>query len=333
MPLRTALAVAIVTFGLLLALPGVTYAQAPTVQRAYENVRGRLDDLLTAKDQQSGSELALRIETFKKVLELSVIETKDLKVRLLTLDTSKATASVWLQSMIGALDGAMSHYKAERELIDAQADTIDFEGMKSLADAFKSWRDSQYLPIANRILDFILITQEEAAIATARTRADKIAADIVKLEKARVSGTEKLSALLSKANELISAAATLNHSAQVLFWDQVGATSAATSSIVTSTPPFASSSPEIMPLPFIGAAASSTPPSATTTTSTAEHLSSSSPESFLPSESSSTEPMATTTPPTLPPSIKDLVKDSLARVKDAYQVFIEMSNLVRKLLR
>jgi len=32
----------------------------------------------------------------------------------------------------------------------------------------------------------------------------------------------------------------------------------------------------------------------------------------------------------LPPSIRDLVKASLAKVREAYQVFIEMSVLVRK---
>ena len=31
-------------------------------------------------------------------------------------------------------------------------------------------------------------------------------------------------------------------------------------------------------------------------------------------------------------SIKDLVRSSLEKIKDAYQIFIEMSNLVRKLL-
>src|SRR5439155_547293 len=48
--------------------------------------------------------------------------------------------------------------------------------------------------------------------------------------------------------------------------------------------------------------------------------------------SSSTAAGTIKTSPIIPLSIRDLVKDSLTKVRGAYQIFIEMSNLVRKLL-
>src|SRR3989344_4552706 len=81
-------------------------AETPAVQRALEDVRGGIDDLVTAKDENDTSlSFPLRIEAFKKVMELSISEAKELKIKLLSIEPLKDEMLIlWRDEMIKSLD-------------------------------------------------------------------------------------------------------------------------------------------------------------------------------------------------------------------------------------
>jgi len=285
-----------------------TPANAETkLETRLESVKGQVENLVTAKDEKSLSELALRVETFKKVIEFSVSETKGLKIKLLALEGLSKEEIIWRDKMIKEFNSFLELYENRETAIESARD-IDINGIKSLAADFKEWRENTYLPIAERVNEFLLIHQEENAIDIAMRRWTRIDEDITKLEKAKIKGVEDLRRLLNDAQKSIKEGEKLNKDAGNSFWKNyiMTSTSTATSTEATST-----SAAFALEAPVAAEKESVSLKSATTT-----------------------EEDATSTLPIIqPPSIKNLVEDSLVHIKDSYRIFIEMSNLVRKLLK
>lgn len=286
-------------------LPASAVRAETKLESTLEGVKGQVENLVTAKDEKSGSELALRIETFKKVIEFSVSEAKDLKIKLLALEDLSEDENAWRENVIKELNNALVYYESEKAAIE-DTSKIDLDEIKALATDFKEWRDTTYLPIAEKINEFLLIHQEENAIEIAERRWQKIDEDIKKLEKAKIKGVSELRQLLNDAGTIIGEGKNLNREAGGLFWENYILTDA---SSTTSTPASVVVTP-VLPEEL----------NATTTASSTEV------------NSTSTDESASSTLAIQPPSIRDLVEDSLVKIKDAYQVFIEMSSLVRKLL-
>ena len=215
--------------------------------------------------------------------------------------------------MIAALNDALAFYNNEREsLIEKDLDSV--EKIKALAEKFKLWREENYLPVLSQINDFFLMNQEERALGTAEKRAKKISEDLARFPKA--GKNESVVALFKKAEFLIKEGAELNKRAALLFRDKFlsayyeekllesselliqneGSTSSVSSTIQKEVPGFLN------------------------------ELSTSTATSSVSSGESAGGETA------LELSIRDLVRSSLTKVKETYRVFIEMSNLVRKLL-
>ena len=289
---------------LAIALPTGAALAETKLESTLEGVKGQVENLVTAKDEKSVSELALRIETFKKIIEFSVSETKDLKIKLLGLEDLNEEESAWRKTMIEELNNALTYYESEKSTVEDAAE-ISLDEIKTLATDFKNWRDTTYLPVAEKVNELLLIRQEENAIEIAERRWQKIDEDIKKLEKAKIKGVGELRELLKNADGLIGEGRELNRKAGNAFWkDYILVTATTTTSAPASTT-----------ITFLPERLNAT----TTTASSTE-------------SATSTDESASSTLSIQPPSIKGLVGDSLVRIKDAYQIFIEMSNLVRKLL-
>ncbi len=148
--------------------------------------------------------------------------------------------------------------------------------------------------------DYLLINQEKNSITTAKSRLSKIAGDVTKLIQGGFSKPKELSDMLKKASGIISDSETLNKQANDLFLgkyllpSEANATSTATSTIDQAT----SSDNTIINSEISGTS---------TATSTGQ----------------GGEPLQI-------PSIKDTIRSSLLKIRDAYQVFIDMSSFVRK---
>jgi hypothetical protein len=279
--------------------------QPSPVEKAIEDVKGKLDDLIGAKDEQSPDELAYRLATLGKVIDLSITEASDLKVKLLSVNADEGVLP-WRNGTVDQLNEALDHYNQVKGDLENKENAIDLAGVKEEARAFKEWRDAHFTPVADAARDYLLIVQEGGAIATAQKRADRIGDDVTKLKNARQKVAEDLGTLLLKATSSIAEAANLNKTAHDRFWAQF-----------------------IIPLQT----ASSTEASSTATeASSSETLATPEIEAAENAVATSTSAEATSTAPAAPsqPSIRDLVKSSLTKVREAYQVFIEMSTLVRK---
>ncbi|MEK7465744.1 MAG: hypothetical protein AAB631_03130 [Patescibacteria group bacterium] len=291
--------------------PAFVQAQDNPVQKATQDIKNTLGDLVAAKDENAGNELRLRVDTFRKVLELSLVEAKEFKANIVVMDTGKIKEiERWKDSALQILDAAQSYFGDEQEWLDLNSKTIDLTGIKVAATKFKEWREKNYLETADQVQAFLLIAQEAQAIKTAEKRLQKVAEEIKKILKTRAGSkkTKELSGFLAAAVNLITDARSINEDAGNVFFQNYVLPLIATSSTATSTLPIATS----------------TSPLSTSTLETAS------------STSTSTSTVSGDIPP-LPPSpalsIKEKVIASLTKIRDAYQVFIDMSNSVRDLLK
>ncbi len=290
-----------------LFLASVANAQSSAVQNALKDVQGQVQDLVTAKDEGQKDDLNLRIETFKKVVDFSISEAKDLKIKLLALDKLSKETMLWRDSIISSVNQAVDYYENQKESLD-DVSKINLETIKKIASDFKEWRDKNYVAAVGVADSYLLILQEQKAVETATKRSERIRKDVLNLQKAKIKGVAKLQEMLGNADKKINEAADLNKEAGNLFWNQyilpIAMQGVENETTTTSSAPAATST--VMNAPLFG-------------TSTA-------------TSSTSSPANATSSPIFQPSSIKDLVESSLSKIKETYQIFIEMSNLVRKLL-
>jgi len=259
------------------------FAAEGTTQNAVDTVKAAINDLVSAKDDKKPTEAPLRIDTLKKAVTLAIDEAKDMRLKLLGLEDLSEEYEMWRDArastskeMIDVLDA----FKKELATIEKSDGDTD-EQVKTLGMKIKSWREDEYLPFSDEIHDYFFIVEEYKTIDTAKSRSEKIEADVIKLEKKRKK-TDDLKKLLEKANNVIGESVSLNNQASELFEKTY----------------------------FLKKEAEQT---VSSTTQAIEQ-----------------ETNLTIAPPK---SIRDLVKDSSNKVRDSYKIFIEMSNLVRRLLK
>ena len=304
----------------LFSISQMVFAQSSsTLQKAVEQTEESVEVLATVKDSQFENpvlDLAFRIETFQKVIALSNSEAKSLKLKILNLESSddlNENYYLWLKDMINQLNQVLDYYEEQLQVLENN-EPITLDIIKQLAQDFKEWRQSNYLPFANQIVDFLLINQEKKAISIAQKRFQKISIDIHKLQKADLEGISVLIVMLNKANDSIGESIRINQEAELLF-----------------------NKLHIEPFLLILSSLNATTTNATTTaitttstimnnfgTTTTITFTTSTPDS----DSTSTIELAEGQVP----SIKDLIRNSLSHIREAYQIFIEMSSLVRELL-
>lgn len=279
-------------------------AQAPAVQKAFEEVRTKLDDLVSAKDEDIADDLALRIQALKKVLEFSAEETRTLKARMRAAEldgTDEEMLAAWKARMEGGLAAADSRYEETLGMLTATTTApLDLAAVKTIATAFKEWRDASFTPLAAEVEEFLLVAGQNRALEVARSRFSKIESDVARLERAKIRGVATLSALLAEARVGLTAATEAYERAYALFDLR----------IASPTPP---GTEEILE-----GTATSTATSTVAATSTAPLA-----------QGTSTEPVAEIPLPT----VRDEIRTSLENVKKAYLAFIQMSVEVKKILK
>ncbi|HDY73150.1 MAG TPA: hypothetical protein ENH86_01085 [Candidatus Jorgensenbacteria bacterium] len=297
-------------------------AQTLDVQKALDDTKESLGDLVTAKDEDSPLNVALRIETFKKVVELSLSEAKDFKIKLLVLDDIDDEALLaWKERMVTALNEAITYYETQHAYIKENGLSIDLEEIQTIAADFKAWRETYYLPAYGQIQVFLFIQKEERILAIAQSRWGKIEQDIARLERAGLNGIDELRELLSAAGDYILLSKQEYSAAAETFAYTYTAPFLTTSTIEESEATSTDTTIQMLETTI-------TPTSSDILDTSEPRLQENVGEETV-ETTTSTDVVAPVSPIT---SIKDLVRSSLQNVKRAYQVFIEMSSLVRKLL-
>jgi len=322
---RTALFTILVLSLFFIPAYGGVFAQSDTTKKALEDVKESLDTLVEAKDEDYSDEVALRVETYRKVVDFSTSEAKDLKLKLLSYDSLKEPLLSWKDDMAQKINKLLSFYDNEKKSIEASKD-ITLEKIQIIAEQFKEEREKRFIPLSDEINLFLIINQGEKAIEMTEARWKKIQDDLKKLENAGAD-TKKLKILLGEANENIEESKKLESKAMDLFIKKNALPLFELKQATTSTHATSIDSSVLT--------ASSTE---TRTTSTEKLEDKNEKNTEITTTTKSNNNIATTTDKELqleePPeeSIKDLIKSSILKIKDAYKIFIEMSSLVRKLL-
>ena len=349
------------------ALAEIRIAQSDAVKKAAEEVQESVDDLVTARDEDISDDLALRIDAFRKVLELSLSEAQDLKVKILLVEDEEEDIMFWKDSVLEGLDQALEYFEAQKEVGFSEIDDVD--AIKALAEEFKEWREENYMSLVAQINNFSIIRKGQKIIEIAESRASKIHKDLLKLERIGVEGSASLRELLEEAEGFIRKGVAGNGLAEELFLKQYvsqlltstskEAVSTSTESLSTSTLssststkaistssllsdsllPQTTSSEEVsiestssIPSDEEGTATSTVLQKITTLPIADEIVTSTATSSDVLSSSTSTLPPLEADIEDQKLSIKDLVTASFQDVKGAYRIFIEMSGFVRKLL-
>lgn len=280
------------------ATPSFAFAESSSVQKALESAKETIGNLVTAKDDKQPDELSLRIQTLTQAIDLSIEEAKDARSNLEELDEKKISENevAWRDAKLKDITSALNYFETQKSDVKDNRANITAAEAKNIAENFKAWRDENYLPSLNEVRDYFLVDQQEKTIETAKTRWQKIDEDVKKLERARVKNIASARKLLKSASALIANSDAINEKARDAF--------------------FAT---------FINVSTS-------TATSTAETKKDLKFDIKNNGDKEATSTMRGEAEPT-PPSIRDLVKDSSLKIRDAYKVFIDMSSLVRRLLK
>ncbi|MDP3725456.1 MAG: hypothetical protein Q8R20_03250 [Nanoarchaeota archaeon] len=284
---------------------GLYLAQSKSVQKAVQKVETSVDGLVTARDENISNDLGLRIDAFKKVIDLSLSEAKDLQIRALLIEKDPKEMALWRDAVLAKIEEAIRHFELLKK--KGVAHIKDLQAVKTEAEGFRDWREINYTPALQAVNDYSSIKRARDIIAIAKERAQKIAKDMAKLGK---SGTQamELQSRLMKAGARITEGEKHIKAGKEIFWTLY-----------------------ILPI-----TASSSPTSSSTTYVVVEEEASSSTTPLLAPQTTSTNTTATSSSSLfpeaepLPLSIKDLVRSSFDEVKGAYQIFIEMSGFVRK---
>lgn len=137
-----------------------------------------------------------KAEAFKKVLDLALIEAKDLKIKLTSLDKLNKEELEFQTEFLKELNEAILFYEKKKETFLNQ-DNLDLQFLKNEAKVFKTWRDENYLPLNKKIIDFILIKQQKKALEITKNRYQKIESDLKKLDVKKI----KNKMFLNKINQ------------------------------------------------------------------------------------------------------------------------------------
>lgn len=162
-----------------------------------------------------------KIDAYKKVIDLALEEVKDLKVKLLNLDKLSIKDLELQTEYLKELNEVINYYEKEKESFLKKED-VDLIFLKKAAENFKKWREDNYLPINNKIIDFILIKQQLKALDVTKNRYQKIDNDFKKIS-GKVKNQKifvQISNLLNNADIKIKTAENYFQLADDLFKDK-----------------------------------------------------------------------------------------------------------------
>jgi len=290
------------------------------IKQSVQDVQEGTQNLITSKDdnnltpeEKQKQELDNRLSVFGKILTLSINEATSTEKQLKALKNLDKEADSLRNQLVSEFDGFIKSYNDQKQTLE-KPEAIDLVKIKEMAQSFKDWRTATYLPEFEKANDFLLINQQQNTLEMAGNRFNKITSDIKNLKKQNLKGVEALGNSLSLAANSLKEAENLYKEAENKFW------------LIANT---------------LDSNASSTIASSTISSENLSNAAtadnSSSTEIISPLQNASSTDINPTSTPSISIedqflSIKGLVGDSLNKIKETYQIFIEMSDFVKKLL-
>lgn len=324
----------------------VSAQTSPEVEEALTNTKESVNDLVTAKDENDPLNLSFRIKTFEDVISLATAEAEGLKIKLLTIETEDENIRQWKEGIVAKINGILNYYEETQNFIAENKTDLNLEILQEKAKEFKNWREKNYLETREIAQTFVFLNKENNALEIAEKRWIKINKDLEVLEQHEIitSGSD-LWLMFNKARNYINTGEEKNRKAMEMFYKNYIKPEKEMSEEQNSTSTENNASTTNVEIQNIELSensnteiSTSTPEGHSTTTSQNQRNISAT------TTQNKVEPNATTTKNNINTetdsevskpisSIKDLANNSLESIRETYRVFIEMSDLVRKLLK
>jgi len=163
-------------------------AQSEAIRSARQEVIATVDKLVEIQGQnlapeaKEREEIALKKTTLQKIINLSVIETLDLKNKLASLAGVEAELIVLEDQLLTKLEDYLAYFDGVREVLEV---TSTREQVQKLAGDFKDWREVSYNQELKKVVDFILVFQNKTLLKTAQERLTKFVSEIRKTKLSR----------------------------------------------------------------------------------------------------------------------------------------------------
>ncbi len=195
---------------------------APSLGEALQNLKTSVNALAQTKDntppaEKDQLEFRAKVQTLQKVIELGLVEMKDLRGRLADLHIEELVAddftfdAVETSNVFAQMLTSFADYygEAEKKLLEAK----NVADVKAIAVTMRAWREKTYNPGVRKILSLGLLLQNRVALKTATTRFDKILADLRKLKSAELITMTTLDPLVTASGASLKKAKALHEDA------------------------------------------------------------------------------------------------------------------------
>ncbi len=195
---------------------------ASSIGSDVNSINNKVDQLTTIRDndflsadEKVAQEFQAQQDILNGVIDVSNKEISNIQDKLNKLpDFDKDSAERKLQSgYLGELEGYQTYFDAEKDKV-ANATSVD--GLKTIANDLKAYRAGGYNDEIKNMVTFTLLYYNEDVISTAKTRIDKINADITKLQSSGFLKKGFSQNSINKASGLIADAIKLQNQAKAL---------------------------------------------------------------------------------------------------------------------
>ena len=307
----------------------VVQAQSEALQSAVDDVSSSIGFLAETKNATGTlgdpeQQRRAKVKALRDVFHLTLVEVRELKQRLEGFKSELPSELVLMRdAYLTDLETFLNTIALFERPID---DDYPMDAIGEVATRFKDWRETPYDPTIQSLLNFLLVAQGEVTVHTSDLRFEKISADVKKLQTIYGQSAKRLSGYLTLASRSLQEARKLQEKARDTFLASLALREV---NIPTSTSDFvvmfesASTTSSLVALatPLVNIVSSSSLIISTTSTVLAPASSSS---LVLPDPKDIKLVEA--------PSVAALLKQSLEQIRRAYEYFLEMSRLARKLL-
>jgi hypothetical protein len=163
------------------------HAQSEAIKEAREAVISSVNKLSEVGDrnlspaEKEKKEISLRKEALERIVTLSILETDEISLKLVTLTKSVPDEFIPLHNIFISETEEYLDYLA---LLKRNIRTLDSaEEISELAGSLKAWRETTYNPEIKKMVEFILAFQNKLILEKADERLKKINQDIKRLGK------------------------------------------------------------------------------------------------------------------------------------------------------
>ncbi len=218
----------VLVFGILGTAPALAVEASSTstvssIDQSVLELGAAKDDDKLSPEEKVAKEIEARTKIIGEALTLSFKEIGSLQDKLNQLPkfADKSAEKEMQEDFLAKLDNYNAFFEDEgKKLDDIKANESDNnklnDELKDLAKEIKDYRDGIYSQTSQKVVEFTLVFYDENAVTVAKTRLNKVNADLRKLEKLGLIEKGYFKTPLDKASKLISGASDLQLQAKGL---------------------------------------------------------------------------------------------------------------------